>query len=202
MTVNRADLLTPEIVQGLWTHMGREFGFEVITKATSEEMQLAGRALEAMGIQSAETFLNEYTTTIGRKIYIPFEIGVSREDGRYSLLSQVLVCGHEATHVCQFLRPTGGQFVVEYLLDPSRRASYEVEAMRTDMEVYRWLYDGERALDPRRKAETLYHYGCPSVDVDVAEKALNMVAVSIGLGAVATRSGKQVIRYLSRELQV
>ena len=199
MTVNRADLLTPEIVQGLWQHMSQEFGGTLVNKSNAEEMQSVATALQLMGVMDTATFLENYTTTIGRTIYTPFRIGEVRDDGYFSLQSQVLTCGHEFGHILQFTRPNGGQFMIEYLTDPARRAAYETEAMITDLEVYHWLHSGNRELDPARKARGLGAYGCPPEDITVTDKALQMALVTVRMGGVVTEPGKKTIRFLARE---
>jgi len=88
---------TVELVQGLWDHMEDHCGTRRARK-TAVEMQLVGGFLDAIGILDAEDFLSRYTTTIGRTIYTPWEVGVG------DLASQMLICVHEHQHVHQYLK--------------------------------------------------------------------------------------------------
>jgi len=65
----------PEEVWAFWRFMQDHFRTSVINKSSALEMQLVARGLEALGVQSKERFLKNFTTTIGRRIYTPFEIG-------------------------------------------------------------------------------------------------------------------------------
>jgi hypothetical protein len=69
-----------ELVRAFWDFMTREYGSRAISKANAVEMKLAAQALGLMGVLDTEAFLRDYTTTIGRRIYVPFEPG--REDRR------------------------------------------------------------------------------------------------------------------------
>jgi hypothetical protein len=71
---------TVGMVTGLWDHMTDHYGSRV-AKKDAPEMQLVGTALEKMGILDAEDFLKRYATTLGRTIYLPFEIGDGDEPG-------------------------------------------------------------------------------------------------------------------------
>ena len=65
----------PEEVWAFWRFMQDHFRTSVINKSSALEMQLVARGLEALGVQSKERFLKNFTTTIGRRIYTPFEVG-------------------------------------------------------------------------------------------------------------------------------
>jgi hypothetical protein len=60
----------PEEAWAFWRFMQDHFRTSVINKRSALEMQLVARGLEALGVQSKEFFLKNFTTTIGRRIYI------------------------------------------------------------------------------------------------------------------------------------
>ena len=63
-------------------------------------------------------FLGSFTTTIGKRIYTPFDIGVP--DERYDLWGQISVCVHEHQHVEQLLRDGWLKFAGRYLVPDSK----------------------------------------------------------------------------------
>ena len=79
--------------------MQDHFRTSVINKSSALEMQLVARGLEALGIQRKDRFLKNFTTTIGRRIYTPFEVGSPK--GGWDLWHQIVICVHEHQHVVQ-----------------------------------------------------------------------------------------------------
>ena len=77
----------PEEVWAFWRFMQDHFRTSVINKRSALEMQLVARGLEALGIQSKDRFLKNFTTTIGRRIYTPFEVGSPK--GGWDLWQQI-----------------------------------------------------------------------------------------------------------------
>ena len=65
-------------------------------------MQSVARLLDAMGVLDAEEFLENYVTTVDRRIYVPFEIGEGNSS--WGLWDQLVVCVHEHQHVEQLDR--------------------------------------------------------------------------------------------------
>jgi hypothetical protein len=182
-----------ELVRAFWDFVTREYGTRAIAKANAVEMKLAAQALGLMGVLDAEAFLRDYTTTIGRRIYVPFEPG--REDGGWSLWGQLAVCVHEHQHVEQLDRDGWLKFAGKYLLSSAGRAAYEAEAYRCDMELHFWR-TGE-VLDPRSLAAKLKHYACASTDIEVAEKALTMSAATVRRGGVVNRASQKAVAWLN-----
>jgi len=110
----------PEEVWAFWRFMQDHFRTSVINKSSALEMQLVARGLEALGVQSKEFFLKNFTTTIGRRIYTPFEVGSPK--GGWDLWHQVVICVHEHQHVVQHDRE-GLAYEVSYLADRAARAN-------------------------------------------------------------------------------
>ena len=173
--------------------MVHEYGTRVIAKANALEMKAAAYALGLMGVLDAEAFLRDYTTTIGRRIYVPFEPG--RDADGWSLWGQLAVCVHEHQHVEQLDRDGWLKFAGKYLLSSAGRAAYEAEAYRCDMELHFWR-TGE-VLDPKTLAAKLKHYACTSTDVEVAEKALTMSAATVRRGGIVNRASQKAIAWLN-----
>ena len=171
--------IQPEEVWALWRFMQDHYRTTVVNKRDALEMQLVAQALDALGIQSRDRFLRNFTTTLGRRIYTPFEVGSPR--GGWDLWSQVVICVHEHQHVVQHDRE-GLSFEVSYLADRAARARWEAEAYRSNLELHFWRYGTTPSA--RRIAEVLGDYGCRPEDVDVAAKSLALSAVSIRKGAV------------------
>ena len=111
--------IQPEEVWAFWRFMQDHYRTTVVNKRDALEMQLVAQALDALGIQSSERFLRNFTTTLGRRIYTPFEVGSPR--GGWDLWSQVVICVHEHQHVVQHDRE-GLSFEVSYLADRAARA--------------------------------------------------------------------------------
>lgn len=65
-----------EQVAAFWAHMQAHYGTCLVNKLSSTEMELVGQALDALGILDRARFLGGFATTIGKRIYVPFEPGV------------------------------------------------------------------------------------------------------------------------------
>lgn len=133
-----------EVVRALWDFMTREYGTRVIAKANAVEMQLVAQALGLIGVLDPEAFLRDYTTTLGRRIYVPFEPGRATE-GR-SLWGQLAVCVHEHQHVEQLDREGWFKFAGKYLLSSAGRAAFEVLPRTLDDGIAGRLDDVHRGL--------------------------------------------------------
>lgn len=185
----------PEEVWAFWRFMQDHFHTSVVNKRDALEMQLVAQALDALGVQSRERFLRNFTTTIGRRVYTPFEVGVPR--GGWDLWSQVIVCVHEHQHVVQHDRE-GLSFEVSYLADRAARARWEAEAYRSNLELHFWRYGTTPSV--QRMAEMLSDYGCRPEDVDVAAKSLALSAVSVRRGAVINEATHVALGWLDEHV--
>ena len=187
--------IQPEEVWAFWRFMQDHYRTTVVNKRDALEMQLVAQALDALGIQSRERFLRNFTTTLGRRIYTPFEVGSPR--GGWDLWSQVVICVHEHQHVVQHDRE-GLSFEVSYLADRAARARWEAEAYRSNLELHFWRYGTTPSA--RRMAEVLSDYGCRPEDVDVAAKSLALSAVSIRKGAVINEATHVALGWLDEHV--
>ena len=187
--------IQPEEVWAFWRFMQDHYRTTVVNKRDALEMQLVAQALDALGIQSRERFLRNFTTTLVRRIYTPFEVGSPR--GGWDLWSQVVICVHEHQHVVQHDRE-GLSFEVSYLADRAARARWEAEAYRSNLELHFWRYGTTPSA--RRMAEVLSDYGCRPEDVDVAAKSLALSAVSIRKGAVINEATHVALGWLDEHV--
>jgi len=177
-------------VRAFWKYMQKAYKTQVITKADSDEMKLAGWFLEKMGIQSKKTFLKRFTTTIGHKIYTPVKIGQGKAADRRN---QFALCVHEHRHVLQFDKDPLS-FLFNYATSSTKRSIYEVEAYRTNMELH-YYFTGE-LLDINILGDTLRSYGCSKKDVRIFKKYLRMSAETIKRGGVSDSLTKKAIKWL------
>ncbi len=187
--------IQPEEVWAFWRFMQDHYRTTVVNKRDALEMQLVAQALDALGIQSRDRFLRNFTTTLGRRIYTPFEVGSPR--GGWDLWSQVVICVHEHQHVVQHDRE-GLSFEVSYLADRAARARWEAEAYRSNLELHFWRYGTTPSA--RRIAEVLGDYGCRPEDVDVAAKSLALSAVSIRKSAVVNEATHVALGWLDEHV--
>ena len=186
--------LSPELVRDFWEQMTGAYGTRVIDKSSAWEMRLVGMFLARINVLDEEEFLRRFTTTIGKRIYTPFEVGVP--DEHYDLWSQISVCVHEHQHVEQLLRDGWLKFAGRYLVSSAARAAYEAEAYRCNMELHHWRF-GELP-DLGRLARRLEHYGCNQHDIDMAERMLELSAATVRRGGVINRASQRALSWLEQ----
>ena len=187
-----------ELVRRFWAAMLDHYDAVTCQKSHSELMALAAEALAVLGIQSKDTFLTNFVTTIctfSDVIYTPFEVGADLE--RWPAWSQIRVCCHECQHVVQAKREGWVKFDSLYLASSSFRAGFEAEAFGTDMEMECWA---DPAFDPLAFAQSrpavLKSYGCSDADIEQAVAALTIRASMVKAGAVETDAAKTAIAWL------
>lgn len=185
----------PGEVVAFWRFMQERFGTTVMNKGDAVEMQLLAQALRLLGVQDRERFLRYFTTTLVRRIYTPFEIGVPQEG--WDLWKQMVVCVHEHQHVVQHDRE-GLRFEIGYLSDRAARTLWEAEAYRSDLEIHFWRYGTTpSAYD---LAAHLTEYGGRPGDVEVAWKTLVLSAAAIRRGAVINKASSVALGWLNTHL--
>ena len=187
--------LRPEEVWAFWRHMQDHYRTTVVNKRDALEMQLVAQVLDALRIQSSDRFLKNYTTTFGRKLYTPFEVG--KPQSGWDLWSQVLVCVHEHQHVVQHERE-GLNYEVSYLSDRAARARWEAEAYRCNLELHYWRYGVTPAVRPL--ASLLTEYGCRPIDVEVTAQNLALSAASVRRGAIINEATNIALLWLNEHV--
>jgi hypothetical protein len=170
--------LTPQMTKDFWDYMSDLYGTKILSKKDSS----VGSFLSLMKIQDKEKFMSKYTTTIGKTIYVSFDIGGTTD--KNVLASQISTCVHEHQHVVQYNRG-GFDFTLEYVFQHDQRAKLEAEAYSTNIEIYHW-YTGK--LD----------YGCDANDVLVAEKIMNANVKIIKYGGIIHEASKEAIAWLNK----
>jgi hypothetical protein len=191
-------IIQPVTVQEFWKYMQGEYHSKVVAKNDSDFMELAGGVLELLKIQDKQTFMTRFTTTIGRTVYIPFEIGV--ENAYYDLWGQIRVCVHEHEHIVQGDRDGWIVFDGKYVASTTSRATYEAEAYGCDMEMEFWhrgpTFDLVQFGNDR--AEGLRNYGCPAAAIEMAKQILTIRAGIVSQGVVETNSAQRAIAWLEK----
>ncbi len=132
-------MLNATMIQQMWKDLAQAHHARLLLKSRSLLMRLAGAFLAALRIQKPGEFIQHYATTIGRRIYLPFEPGDAKA---CPLWHQVVLCAHELRHVEQFQREGFIRFATKYLLFPSARARYEADALQCNVELF-WLRTGQ-----------------------------------------------------------
>lgn len=183
---------TPEDVREFWKAMSAKWDTTRIDKASSTDMKAVAEVLDLLGVINQQDFMRRFTTTIGNRIYTPFEPGTPTS--AWSLWEQIKVGVHEHEHIRQDRAAGGLEFEWDYLTSSAKRAHYEAEAYRTAM-VLDWRYQG-RMPDPKALAELLKNYGCSSTDITVVEQMLRLSVPSIKAGAMASDVCRWAVAWL------
>jgi hypothetical protein len=186
--------LQPADVRAFWDYMTAHYGTSVLNKQDALEMRLVARLLGALGIVDRDSFLQQFTTTIGRRIYIPFTIG---DAATLDLWSQLILCVHEHQHVVQHDQ-LGLRYELTYVTSKPRRARYEAEAYRSELELAAWR--GRPSPNPHQLALMLSSYGVDDADRAMAARLFASWDVSIRHGAVLGEASRIAIAWLNQHL--
>lgn len=179
-------------------YMSAVYATEYVAKGDSVAMALAASALDSMGILNSQDFLRDYTTTIGRRLFLPFSIGEPSD--RFSLWGQIKIITHEHQHVRQLDDDGPVAFAAGYIFDGNERARYEAAAYATAFELSRWA---GLALDqPKALAEKLAHYGCSQAQQDYAEGILTSYRNTVESGGwlINAAAASTAIEWLQRNV--
>jgi hypothetical protein len=179
--------LTPELVKSYWEYMTRKHRTEVRYKTDAEEMKSLADLLSVMGVLDPTDFMTRFATTIGRTIYLPFQIG---DASSFSLWSQIEIGAHEHQHVVQ-LDSDPNFFSTNYVLDPTKRAHYEAEAYRVSMTMNFWATGC--APQPDMYVESLKHYGIDEKGIDFAREYLRLSRPTILTHGIPDQAAKDTI---------
>ena len=189
-TINKG--ATQQLVKDFWNHMMQRYGTRALIKHGSWAMRAIAQLLSMGGILDARSFMNNYTTVIGKTIYTPFEIGSASVES--DLWRQIVTAVHEHQHVVQQNRDGQRKFMFRYLTNSSSRARYEAEAYRCNMEMHFWRF-GE-VPSAHDLAWRLKDYGCAVSDIDMAEELLEASAVKISQGHITNQATFEAIAWL------
>ena len=173
--------ITSEIVIEFVKYITNSVGATVKNKTDSSFMKATSIGLGIIGTINPQVFLNEYATTIGRTIYIPFQVGVATND--CSLWEQCLCITHECQHVIQLNRVGYLSFISQYLTNTAARTFFEVEGYSTEIELNYWQC-GE-IWNIAQILMYLESYSLKPEDLLVAKSILTTRVLSIQNGAPA-----------------
>lgn len=183
---------TPGEVRDLWAHTSSVHGSRVVPKTDSGFMRVVGGVLDTLGVVDREPFLTSYSTTIGRRIFVPFTIGEGDARERWG---QVIACAHEHQHVVQAREIGMAEFAVEYLTDRALRTRFEAAAYMTTMELERWRW-GRVLTTPVALAGKLRAYAVKGGDLRVAEQIYAGAMAPIEAGHLINEATRTVVDWL------
>lgn len=187
-------MITPEIVIDFWRYFNRIYDSKVVDKKSTLEMFLISKMLRLMGVNPKD-FLEKYTTTLGRKIYIPFKLGSPNQVP--NLIAQVIICVHEHQHIEQLDRDGRVAFYGGYAANPTMRALYEAEAYRCNMEMNLRL-SGEIKEGFKELAAKLKNYLCRPSDIQMAERILESNEITIRHGGLTTDASIKALEWFEK----
>ena len=186
---------TPDLVRRFYAYMLGHFGGQVLDKQNATEMKAVALLLGQIGVLDRQRFLENFATTLGRLIYLPFEPGVPR--GNWSLWKQIVVLTHECQHIVQYDRLGALKFGWSYLSSQAERAHLETEAYGCSLELSYWRFGTLPAAAD--VASSLRGYAVRDVDVKVAETMLRMQGEAVKHGAVLTEASRVALAWLGQE---
>jgi hypothetical protein len=182
---------TPQMVRAFWSYMQSVYGSQQIDKRDAPSMKLVAEVLQLLKIEDTQTFLGRFTTTIGKRIYTPFDVGVPTPE--YDLWAQIKICVHEHQHVAQY-DAESIDYLARYLASGADRAGYEAEAYRTAAELDWWRYHG---LDsPRGLAQHLVPYNCTPSQIESAREIIELGEDTIQRGGLVSDTSAAAIEWL------
>lgn len=187
--------LTSDLVQGVGKYLCKKYDAKIADKSDAVSMQMVAFTLEVMGIQRADRFMENYATTVGTIIYLPFRLG-STAAGDPPLNKQVEVLFHEFHHVRQYQKE-GRKFFARYLTSSSKRTWYEARALHVSMES-QWFLAG-RLENTDKMADKLRAYGCTKGDIRTVAKHLKIASSAVRRGKIHNRVTKDGTAWLMRQ---
>lgn len=188
--------INSELVVDFWNFMAKEYGTTTVDKRDSSFMKTVSSVLDLMKITNKETFMANYSTTLGHKIYIPFQVG--QTSTKFTFENQIACCVHEHMHV-ELFESEGFSYNLNYALNHSKRAIYEAKAYTTNFEMY-FHHTGEM-LDPVYVSKKILSYGCNEEDVSVVRKILESNAKTIKYGGIINRPSAIAIEWFEKNLK-
>ena len=189
-------IVTPELVKGLWNHMGTKYKTGWKHKPNAWEAKLAATVLDVMNIIDKKTFMEQYAFILGRTIYTPFVPGEIQEN--YSLEKQIACCVHEHFHWLDACRMGKWKWNYAYVTSSRRRAVMEARAYVTNIEIYHW-YCG-KILSPAKIADVLKNYNCNVTDRRIAEDIMESNVRTIKQGGYSSNTTIEALKYLTTRL--
>lgn len=173
----------------LWTLLQRDLGSIVAPKEKKTVMRIASRIVARRTDTTRVEFMDDFVTTLGRRIYLPFVIGTEEEG--WSFRAQMLLAVHEHQHVAQW-RKQPVRFLAQYARSTRKRALFEAEAFLAEFEACAMFDWNPPSLEQR--LGTLNGYGVTAADIQAARDWITPRLVETELWPT-TRAGKVAQRW-------
>lgn len=165
------------------------YGAKIIKKSDAKEMKLISKIVSKFTKIKSDEFMKNYSTTIGNRIYLNFEIG--GEDKPFE--DQLGTLFHELGHVVQM--KSDPMMPILYLTSVSDRAKYEAECWALNMEWKRFL---GQAYDLNKYAERILNYGGNKNHVVMLRSLLEAHEMMHNQGLSVLPVVKTAIQYLTK----
>ena len=183
---------TAQLVRAFSRHMLNYYDLEVVQKTDSAFMKLLAWFLNTIGVMDKKAFMENASTTIGNKIYLPFILGEASD--KFPLTNQVSILTHECQHKVQRLKDSKA-FYFRYLFSSAKRAAYEADAYRVNLELYFWYTGRLLKIDAIAKA-IQGNYGCTSNDAAMAKKILERSVRLVVEGLIVSKATKVAMEWI------
>lgn len=184
--------ITHDLARGLWTYLSDYYGTQVVQSLCDDALHDVGLILDAIGIKNQRAFVRQRALTIVDTIYTPFVPG--EVTGAWMPVDQVAVAIHEHHHAIQAQLRGAMGYVGGYIVRPDVRATYEAEALRTNLEIGYWLTGA--VPDPKQLAASLEGYGCGVDHQAAAYNYLCATIPAIKAGEVQSETVRVATRWL------
>lgn len=181
-------MITSQLVKSLWMDLSVQFRSRVIDKRGRLFMRFLAFFVALGSPMSKADFLESYATTIFRRIYVPFKVGVADEN--WSLYQQFTLAVHEHQHVVQSRRDGWLRYAWRYLRSTRARALYEAECLLCEYICADRLDVPTRP--PSQRAAEFRSYGLTDADVLAIQE---YVEKSLADGYVP-KAAKAMLRHL------
>lgn len=185
--------ITHAMAHGLWQHFHERYYTALVDRYQDDEMAGVRQVLDLMGLRGHGMFLRSHALTIIDVIYIPFAPGQVSE--QWHPVFQAAVAIHEHHHVLQAELSGAMGYIGSYLTRRDARASYEADALRTNMEFGYWL--SGVMPDPGQLARGVLAYGCDDRDAARVQGYLERTVPVIESGEVLSETVRVATDWLT-----
>lgn len=165
------------------------YGAKIIKKSDAKEMKLVAKVVSKFTKIKSDEFMKDYSTTIGNRIYLNFEIG----DESKPFEDQLGTLFHELGHVLQ--TKTDVMMPILYLASVSDRAKYEAECWALNMEWKRYL---GQPYNIQKYAERILNYGGSKNHVTMIASLLEAHEMMHNQGLSVLPIVKTAIQYFTK----
>lgn len=190
--MNRA--ITLEKARGLWRHLSSEHHVQVTDYWASAYIEDFAHIAEFLGVEDFCKFMNHNSLSFVDSIYCPFSPGSPAEG--WTPLEQCRVAVHEHHHILQAESVGALAWGIGYLFDSGRRAYFEAEALRVEMELMQWAIGSTPDVD--ELADVVLRYGCDVHERDCVRSYLVEALPMVRRGKVISAVSESAISWLEQ----